>query len=541
MNTNTIIWMVVINLVMLLFFYLATKRTKFFYFFYLGGLAYLFYRFPSVKTLFYFVVPNLSLGLLINLFTYKKPLVDDIFDIKINTHQGDRLLTRFDRGVSIFGSAGSGKTQSGIYNFFVHFYKKDFAGLIYDYKNGELTEIVLAMFDNVKIVAPHDPTISQRVNFIKPELLADEISINEIAKVLIMNLKGSNDKGNFFDTNAEALFTGLILKFKLDHPEYCTFPHILAFLTLNDFGGIRKVKTVDEDTGEIKIVRKWSDFKLLQDFLESNDRVRMQSSAFLLGLGSENQTAGVISTLINALRQIATPSFFWVFSGDDFDFSITKEDNRQIVCIINDPAQEISVTPLVASTMHSIIKKMMVRNQKQAFLCIDEAPTIKLLNMARVPATMRSFNIATIYCAQDVTQGYTQYGGINQFKEIIANLSIQMFGKTNDPQTAKFYEEYTELEEHDNVSVSQDGTGWMSSQRGVNISKKEIRKYRQNDFQQLKSGEFIIINNGLSEKLQFVYEKVNTSPIPTNDVTEDEVNINFDKIIMEAKKIISLT
>ncbi|QBK78154.1 type IV secretory system conjugative DNA transfer family protein (plasmid) [Myroides odoratimimus] len=505
MNTNTIIWLVLINIIFFVVFCLATKKTKFFFLFYIGGTIYLYNLFPSYKTLIYFILPNFVLGAIISLLTKKKPLVDDIFDIKIITNQGERLLENFDRGVSIFGSSGSGKTQSAIYNFFEHFKKHDFAGCLYDYKNGELTEIIMGMFDNVEIIAPHDPSISARVNFIKPELLNDEIDINEIAKVLIMNLKGNNDKGNFFDTNAEALFTGLILKFKLDHPEYCTFPHILAFLTLNDFGGIRMVRTVDEDSGEEKIVRKWSDFKLLQDFLESNDRVRMQASAFLLGLNSENQTAGVISTLINALRQIATPNFFWVFSGDDFDLAITKENNRKIVSVINDPSKEISVTPLVASSIHSITKQMMIRHQKQAFLCIDEAPTIKLLNMARVPATMRSFNIATIYCAQDVTQGYTQYGGVNQFKEILANLSIQIFGKANDPETAKFYEQYTEIIEQEQVSVSRDGSGWMSSQKGINVSKREVRKYRQNDFQQLVSGQFVIVNNGLSEKIRFTY------------------------------------
>ncbi|MGG5507603.1 MULTISPECIES: transposase [unclassified Myroides] len=274
MNTNTIIWLVLINIIFFVVFCLATKKTKFFFLFYIGGTIYLYNLFPSYKTLIYFILPNFVLGAIISLLTKKKPLVDDIFDIKIITNQGERLLENFDRGVSIFGSSGSGKTQSAIYNFFEHFKKHDFAGCLYDYKNGELTEIIMGMFDNVEIIAPHDPSISARVNFIKPELLNDEIDINEIAKVLIMNLKGNNDKGNFFDTNAEALFTGLILKFKLDHPEYCTFPHILAFLTLNDFGGIRMVRTVDEDSGEEKIVRKWSDFKLLQDFLESNHRIK---------------------------------------------------------------------------------------------------------------------------------------------------------------------------------------------------------------------------------------------------------------------------
>lgn len=537
MSLNVIFWIVIVNILLLLFFLLATKKNKFFYIFYLSILVYIFYNFFSIKTIYYFVFPHLIIGLLVLLFTYKKKEKDDIFDIEIDLTIGKKVLKRFDRGVSIFGSSGSGKTDSVIFSFFMHFKKFEFSGCLYDYKNGELTEKILGLFDNVKIIAPHDPTISSRINFIKPELLSDETDINEIAKVLIMNLQGTDDKSNFFDKNAEALFTGLILKFKLDHPQYCTFPHILAFLTLNKFGGIKMVEDIDVRTGELKTVPKWSDFKKLEDFLESNDRVRMQSSAFLLGLNSDNQTAGVISTLINSLRQIATPNFFWVYSANDFDIGITKEGNRNIVSVINDPSKELSVTPLVASTIHAITKQMMIRNQKQAFLCIDEAPTLKLLNMARVPATMRSFNIATIYCAQDVTQGYTQYGGVNQFKEILANLSIQVFGKANDPETSKFYEQYTELIDKEQVSYSKDGTGWLASQKGVNVSTREVRKYRQNDFHQLEQGEFVIINNGLSDKVKFKYPDIINKPIPTKNVTKEEVEVNFERIIKEAKVI----
>lgn len=535
--TNTIIWIVLINLILSFITFLIFKKNWFLIAVYLIAISFLYYKFPSQKTFLYFLVPNLIVGFIMHLLISSKPKVkEDIFNLEVETDKGNRVLENFIRGVSIFGSSGSGKTQSGIYSFFKHFSKYEFSGVFYDYKNGELTEMVLKLFDNVKIIAPHNPRISNRINFINPNILDDETSINEIAKVLIMNLKGKNDKDSFFDENAQALFSALILKFKLDHPEYCTFPHIVAFLTLNDFSGITEIEILKE--GKIETIQKFSAYKKLQDFLSSNNRVKIQASAFILGLDSDKQTAGVIATLINSLRKVATPNFFWVFSGNDFDLNINDDDNRLIVSVLNDPSREESVTPLVASTIHTITKEMMQRNKKQSFLLIDEAPTLKLLNMARIPATMRSFNIATIYCAQDVTQGYNQYGGVNQFKEILSNLSIQLFGKANDPETAKFYEQYTELIEVDTKSISKDREGFFGTQKGVNIGVKEVRKIRQNEFMKLKEGEFVVIANGESEQVRFKYPNIEKKEIPVKPLTIEEIEINFEKIVNQAKKIL---
>jgi hypothetical protein len=47
---------------------------------------------------------------------------------------------------------------------------------------------------------------------------------------------------------------------------------------------------------------------------------------------------------------------------------------------------------------------MSVRNSESSFLLMEEAPTIRLLNMHRISATLRSYDISTIYVMQDKTQ-----------------------------------------------------------------------------------------------------------------------------------------
>ena len=65
------------------------------------------------------------------------------------------------RGIAAIGAAGSGKTISIIYNLMIHFGKADFAGIIYDFKNGELTELAKPIFkERLKVIALHNPNSS---------------------------------------------------------------------------------------------------------------------------------------------------------------------------------------------------------------------------------------------------------------------------------------------------------------------------------------------------------------------------------------------
>ena len=67
---------------------------------------------------------------------------------------------------------------------------------------------------------------------------------------------------------------------------------------------------------------------------------------------------------------------------------------------------------------------------------LEEAPTIKLLNMHRIPATLRSYDIATIYVMQDKIQNDMLYGE-KASKAILSNLSYHFFGKVNRSRHSK--------------------------------------------------------------------------------------------------------
>lgn len=87
---------------------------------------------------------------------------------------------------------------------------------------------------------------------------------------------------------------------------------------------------------------------------------------------------------------------------------------------------------------------MSIRSQFRSFVLLEEAPKFRLLNMHHIPATLRSFDIATKYVLQDKVQNDLLYGE-KASRAILSNLSDQFFGKVNDPDTAKYNERFFEL------------------------------------------------------------------------------------------------
>ncbi len=513
------------------------KNFKYILFLLLAGLV----AFASIKLgnfifiLLYLIVPSLLISGLIYLWTFEKK-ADPLWDVEFNTSQGKRIIRGIQRGIAVFGAAGSGKTISIIYNLMIHFGKADFAGIIYDFKNGELTELAKPIFkERLKVIALHNPNSSSRVNPISPDYIKGEKDVNQIVKVIIDNLiKNGVGKGDdFFKDSASSLLAGVILKFTFDHKELCTLPHVIAFILGVDFS----VQNPQSGLGDDAMDK----FAKLKEFLTSNERVAIQGSTFILGLASAKQTASVISTLANALRKIAFPEAFWILSGSDFDLNINTAQNNFVVSVMNEPRSAEFLSPINATIIHTISKQMMVRDRKPSFILLDEAPTIKLLNMAQIPATMRSFGVAVVYCAQDFVQGVVQYGR-DGFKEIIANLSTQFFGKSNDSETSKFYESYFEMVNIKTKSVSKkggDGNLLAWGETSTTTGEREVHKHRANEFNRLNVGEFAFLSDGKNEIVNIIHPPIVTEKFENQKViTQKMLDAHFEKILREARNIL---
>ena len=518
----------------LIFALIRFKPKALFLLFYFIIVFVLYFKFTDIfinQIALYLILPSLVIGGLAGAFTYPEKK-DEIWDVEIETTKGRKLIKNLRRGVLILGSAGSGKTESPIFSIMKHLAAADYGGIIYDYKDGELSEMAKPLFgERLKIIAIHKPYLGSRINPLSEKYITDEKDINEIVNVLIDNL-GAGGKPDFFTENASALLSAVILKFHLYHREYCTLPHIISFILAGDF----EEKTDSKHLGD----QAEAKFLKLKNFLISDHRVAVQASPFIMGLASERQTAAVLSTLANSLRKLAFPEAFWVLSGDDISLDVNSHTNDAVISILNEPKSDSFLSPIIATIIHTATKQMMVRDRKQSFVLLDEAPTIKLRNMAKLPATMRSFGVCIIYCMQDLSQGVMQYGR-DGIKEITSNLSTQFFGKTNDPETSRFYEGYFGQIKEKTKSVSYKGGGNIfSTTSGRTESEKDVSQVKAIEFFKLKAGQFAFLSDGIGEVVQFKKNDIQKEEIDfaINSVNEKYLR-NYDEIIKQTNRIIN--
>lgn len=442
---------------------------------------------------------------------------DKKFKVKMILEEGNITVENLRRGVSVIGAAGSGKTESVILNLLHHFSKHHFCGIIHDYKHFELTEMAYPLFKAGKIpfyVISFDE-IYHRVNPIAPRYLPDEESVNEISRVLLENLLEQKDglpsgTTKFFNDAVEGLISGLIWKMKVCYPGYCTIPHITALY-------------------------QYLNTESLIAFLSTDTTAKAMAAAFINGIESERQTAAVKSTLANAFKKISTKRIFMALSEDQVPLDLNNPLNPAVISIVNNPKFETAYSPAIAAIVHTVIKQMSVRKREHSFILLEEAPTIRLLNMHRIPATLRSYDISTVYVLQDKIQNELQYGE-KASRAILANLSYQFFGKVNDPDTAKYYERFFEIVKRQSISVNQ-GEGLDFDTR-ITKSEREVSKIRADLFFRLSPGEFVAFADGKEQKIKFRYDKIlKELPPGSAHYSNTDIEENFNKIHLEIKTI----
>ena len=468
--------------------------------------------------MYVFLAMLLAGMLLYVLFDKDQKAIPKKYGVHFKLKSGRFKIDNVKRGVSIIGSAGSGKTESVVYNLLQHFSKYHFCGIIHDYKDFELTEIAYPLFKDSPQLTFYTISFEKiyyKVNPIAPRYLPNEESVNELSRVLIENLLEQGESRNattrFFNDAVEGLLAGLIWKFKTDYPDFCTLPHLIAIF--------QSMTT-----------------KMLVAFISSNLIAKSMASAFINGIESEKQTAGVKSTLANAFKKISSQNIFMVLSEDEVPLNINHKKNPAVISIVNNPKYEAAYAPIIAMIMHTVIKQMSVRNQQSAFVFMEEAPTIKLLNMHRIPATLRSYDIATLYVMQDKIQNDMLYGD-KASKAILSNLSYQFFGKVNDPDTAKYYEQFFELIKIPTKSISR--SSGLTLESRITKGEKEVSKRRAGSFFRLKQGEFIAFADGTDRKVQFKLQRIEKQiPESKRTYSQEELQMNYEKIYRAIKSIL---
>jgi len=447
--------------------------------------------------------------------------MDPVWSVKFPIRNSAPLIMQnIKRGIAIFGSAGSGKTESGFVPILKHAGERNIPCLCYDYKNGEITEIAHFFFQNSNVkqatIIPHSPMYSDRVNPFLPKYIPTEQHLRQQTKLIFANLKkvdNIRDSGSsFFDKIPEPTLAAVIWRLKVDYPEMCTLPHAVALCL---------VKTPTE----------------IVDFISKNPYSRAIGSPLVDSLISENQVAGVKASLSLPLTDLALPTIFWVMSANDVDLDINNPENPTFLSIVNDPRLERINAPFISVIISTAINSMQVRNRPGSFLLFDEGTTFYLDGISKIPATMRSYNIATVFSTQDRALAKENYGDVIT-SSLLANLSYQMIGKANDPESVKYYKNISEEIEKKTVSKSFTASVIGGDTR-MSEGTRETSKYKNQDFTGLKQGQFFVFADGKDKLYNFDLFPFKRVELKVKHLlTEKKLNDNFNRIMEDVKGII---
>jgi type IV secretory pathway TraG/TraD family ATPase VirD4 len=151
--------------------------------------------------------------------------------------------------------------------------------------------------------------------------------------------------------------------------------------------------------------------------------------------------------------------------------------------------------------------------------------------MHRIPATLRSYDITTIYVMQDKIQNDMLYGD-KASKAILSNLSYQFFGKVNNPDTAKYYERFFEIVKMKTTSVNKGFN--LNFDTRITEGEKEVSKRRADVFFRLKQGEFITFADGEDRKIQFKLQDISKmTPVNLKVFSNEELKLYFLRVFTD--------
>ena len=477
-----------------------------------------FTNYSILNHLLLFITPSLILGFVIYAFSSPNATIKDVNKSVFSIDFPGDKKTSLDilRGLAIFGAAGSGKTMSGFIPIIKHVSENGISGIFYDYKDFELTEYVNFFYKDSKTpiytISPSRPEYSNKINPIAPKYLQTFADVNTITSTFIQNLAAAT-KEKFFTDAAESALSAVIWRTKEQYPELCTFPIVTSIILTKDA----------QELGE---------------YIERSEYASILGKTFLDGLSSDRQTASVMSTLSSAMRKIISPEIFAVFSGDDFDLNLNDPENPAVLNVVNHPKYKTSTTPFLATLVQTTMLQMSERNRNPSIILLDEAPTLKLADMSGIPATLRSYNIATVYGIQDKVQGEEVYNEIT-LKAIMANLSSRLMGKVNDPDTAKYYERFFEMVKEESKSINRSTSIFGAGDTRVSVGERDRVKHRAYEFFRLQPGRFFVFDDKGNDNL-VQFKEIKCHPVPSQpkyDYSKGDLQKNFDQIINTAKQL----
>jgi type IV secretory pathway TraG/TraD family ATPase VirD4 len=421
------------------------------------------------------------------------------------------------RGTTVCGAPGSGKTFSVIDPMIRSVIDQGFPICLYDFKfPGGQAEIHAAYARNrgydVRIFAPgFEGTEScNLLDFLKsPD---DSETAGQIAKVLNSNFSLNGGKGGedpFFQLSGDQLIKAVLQLAKLSkYPDFLTCQKILA---LDSSELIDRVKAADISPW---VKTSWDQFMSMRE--------------------SEKTAASVAAIASLMFTNFVSPDILPCLCGKS-TIPLDLEGKQMIIFGMDQNRRDI-IGPILATVLHMIVTRNIAKQRVDPLaVFLDELPTLSLPSLVNWLNESRSAGFCGVLGYQNMTQLEKAYGKENS-RAILSGCNTKFIFNPGEYESAKYFSDYLGDEEvhYRQKSRSNSRDGGSSSTADQDKTKKI---FSPEEFLKLLAGDCIFINPA--------YANAQEASIPVKlkvKVGDGEIQrrlygeANFGRVIKQLKK-----
>lgn len=390
-------------------------------------------------------------------------------------------LTDLQRGTSVCGGPGSGKTFSIINPAIRSVVRQGKPIIIYDFKYPTQTEEIVAFAKShgyqVRIFAPGYPEsdVCNPLDFLRSP--TDAETARQLAIVMNRNFKLGNEGPDdpFFtaagDQLAEAIF--MLAKGIKGYGDVATCQTLLSLPNLP-----ARVEAAAA-AGKIPYT------------------IRASFGQIISVAPSEKTVSSIIGTANSLFTRFMKPSLLGSFTGKT-TLPLDLEGKQMIVFGMDRSRRDV-VGPLVATILHMIVTRNVTRKRKDPlFVSLDELPTIYLPAITQWLNENRSDGLAVIIGFQNLVQLEHAYGP-KLSRAIIGGTAGKAIFNPQEDTSAQLYSTFLGDAQ---IEFKQKSHSFNSGKRSRSISDQDrtAKLFGPQDFLKLPKGEMILISPGFESQ-----------------------------------------
>ena len=151
--------------------------------------------------------------------------------------------------------------------------------------------------------------------------------------------------------------------------------------------------------------------------------------------GNEKLLNNMMATLKQKLARLASPSVYWVMSGNDFSLDINNPEDPKILCIANNDQKNHVFSAPISLIVDKLSREINKKGKVPCATIFDEFATLYFENVAKQIATGRENKIATVLGFQDGAQNEKNLGRLSS--DILFNITPNIISGSLTGKLAK--------------------------------------------------------------------------------------------------------